>query len=552
MRKDLLLTTVWLAALSAASVNAQGVTQDMLDRPLGDDWPSYSGDYTGKRYSSLTEINQSNVKNLTLAWTTRINAGPGGRGGAPTIVGGEGDGSVQMGGGTNIKGSILEIDDVIYVSTPDNAWAMDAHDGSLLWHYFWQTRGATHIGNRGMGIYGDWLFLETPDNYLVSLDARTGEERWHVEIASFDEQYFSTPAPIIVGDHVLVGTGNDLDRPGMLQSFDPETGEVQWTFWSTPQNPGDPGLETWASLDASRHGGGQMWVPGVYDPETNLYIVGTGNPTPAYTWVSRGEGANLYTCALVAINVDTGEMEWYYQTSPHDTHDWDSSQTPILVDGEFDGEPRKMVMTAARNGYFFVVDRLTGEHLLTSKYSESANWAEGLDENQAPKGNPDKDFHIGGSLVSPANGGITNWPPPAYSPDTELFYVPQNDSYAVYYLTELDSRGAMGLGGKEERGLGSSGTYLTAIDYKTGEIAWRHAYPDLNGGSTQGLLTTAGGLLFGGDRGGNIVAYDPADGTPLWHSHIGQVSNAPQTFEVGGKQMLLVASGDTLFAFWLY
>ncbi len=313
-----------------------------------------------------------------------------------------------------------------------------------------------------------------------------------------------------------------------------------------------PGLDTWASLDASRHGGGQMWVPGVFDPDTNLYIVGTGNPTPAYTWNSRGPGANLYTCSLVAINVDTGKMEWYYQTSPHDTHDWDSSQTPILVDGEFNGRPRKMVMTAARNGYFFVVDRTNGEHLLTSKYSDSANWAMGLDEKDAPKGNPAKDFDIGGSLVSPANGGITNWPPPAFNPETELFYVPQNDSYAMYYLTELDQRGAMGLGGKEERGLGSSGSYLTAIEYKTGKIAWRHQYPDLNGGSTAGLLTTAGGLLFGGDRGGNIVAYDPKDGTPLWHSHIGQVSNAPQTFLVEGKQYLLVASGDTLYAFYLY
>jgi alcohol dehydrogenase (cytochrome c) len=521
------------------------VTSEMLHKPLGEQWLSYSGDYSGKRYSSLKQVNQSNVKNLTLAWTMRIT--PGAQG---AIIGGEGDGTVTMGGGNTIKGAILSVDGTLYVSTPDNAWAIDARDGRVLWHYFWQTRGATHIGNRGMGIWGDYLFLETPDNYLVSLDARTGKERWHKEIAKFEEQYFSTPAPIVVGNHVIVGTGNDLDLPGILQSFDPETGAVQWKFYSTPQTADDPAVKTWASLDAAKHGGGQMWVPGAYDPETKLYIVGTGNPSPAYTSVARGEGDNLWTCALVAINVDTGKMAWYYQTSPHDTHDADSSQTPILVDGEFEGRQRKMVLTAARNGYFFVVDRTNGKHLRTVKYSDAVNWAKGLNANGQPVREPAKDFHVGGSLVSPANSGITNWPPPAYSPDTGLFYVPQNENYAMYYLTELDPRGAMGLGGKEEVSLGSLGSYITAIDYKSGKIAWRHKFP--TAGSPQGLLTTAGRLLFGGDLGGNIVAYDAANGKTLWHSHIGQVTNAPETYMLDGHQYLLIASGDALFAFTLY
>jgi alcohol dehydrogenase (cytochrome c) len=401
-------------------------------------------------------------------------------------------------------------------------------------------------------MYGNWLYMETPDNYLVSLDAKTGKERWHKPIASFEEQYFSTPAPIVIGNHVLVGTGNDLDEPGILQSFDPETGDVQWKFYSVPMNPGDPGLETWKNLDAARHGGGQMWVPGSYDAEAHLYYIGTGNPSPAYTAQSRGEGDNLYTCSIVAINVDTGKLVWYYQTSPHDTHDWDSAQTPVLVDAEFDGRPRKLLLTASRNGYYFTLDRLTGEHLVTSKYSDSVNWAKGFNAKGAPVRDPDKDFHIGGSLVSPANGGVTNWPPPAFSPDTGLFYVSQNDSYAMYYLTETDPRGAMGLGGKEEQAVASLGGYLTAIDYKTGKIAWRHRYPGTGGGGAGGLLTTAGKLLFGGDLGGNIVAYDPANGKILWHSRIGQVSNAPQTYSLDGHQYILVAAGDSLFAFTLY
>ena len=209
------------------------------------------------------------------------------------------------------------------------------------------------------------LYMETPDDVLICLDAKTGKEIWHKDIADFDLQYFSTPAPIVIGNHILVGTGNDLDEPGYLQSFDPETGDVQWKFYPVPMKKGDPGLETWANLDAARHGGGNMWVPGSYDPDTHLYIVGTGNPSPAYTTGTRGKGDNLYTCSVVAINVETGKMAWYYQTSPHDTHDWDSAQTPILVDGEFNGRPRKLVLQASRNGYFFTLDRLTGEHLVT-------------------------------------------------------------------------------------------------------------------------------------------------------------------------------------------
>ena len=246
------------------------------------------------------------------------------------------------------------MDGTIYITMPDNAWALDARDGHELWHYYWKTRGGTHIANRGLGMWNNYLYMETPDNYLVSLEAKTGKERWHKVIADFSLQYFSTTAPIVVGNHVLVGTGNDLDSPGFLQSFDPETGELQWKFYTVPMNPGDPGLETWASLDAARHGGAQPWLPGVYDPETKLYILGTGNPTPAYT-PGRGEGDNLFTCSLVAVNVDTGKMAWYFQTSPHDMHDWDSAQTPILIDGvitarsESSCPPRPATDTSSRS-----------------------------------------------------------------------------------------------------------------------------------------------------------------------------------------------------------
>jgi len=354
----------------------------------------------------------------------------------------------------------------------------------------------------------------------------------------------------------MVGTGNDLDSPGYLMSFDPETGAEQWRWYATPMNPGDPGLETWKSLDAARHGGGHPWLPGVYDPETHLYIFGTGNPTPAYTSKPRGEGLdNLYTCSIVALNVDTGKMEWYYQTSPHDTHDWDSAQTPVLVDGEFrGGGPRKMVLTASRNGYYFTLDRRTGEHMVTSTFSDTVNWAKpALNQKGQPVRDPAKDHHVAGALVSAANGGATNWPPPAFSPETGLLYVPTAETFAMYYLTETDPRGAMGLGGKDEVGVGTMGNFISAIDYKTGKTVWKHKFRDMGGSrGAPGLLTTAGRLLFGGDVSGNFIAFDPANGKPLWHTRIGQVTNAPETYMVDGRQHILVAAGDTLYSFSLY
>jgi alcohol dehydrogenase (cytochrome c) len=555
--KKLLLTAPFLLSPVMLMGQGNGVTPDELLKPLKDSWPTYNGDYSGKRYSALTQVDRSNVKHLTLAWMSRVTPGnetPAadgrgrrGREEAKVIVGGEGPGDIAIRGGS-IKASVLQVDGTLYFTMPDNAWAVDARDGHELWHYFWKTKGGTHIGNRGVGMWNNYLFMETPDNYLVSLDAKTGKERWHKVIASLDEGYFSTPAPVVIGNHVLVGTGNDIDSPGFLQSFDPETGELQWKHYTVPMQKGDPGLDTWKSLDAARHGGAQTWIPGAYDPETKLYIFGTGNPTPAFTTGTRGEGDNLFTCALIALNVDTGKMAWYYQTSPHDMHDYDSAQTPVLVDAMFNGKMRKLALTATRNGYYFTLDRVTGEHLVTSKYGQFTNWAKGLNKFGGPKRNPEKDATVPGSLVSPTSDGTINWEPPAYSPDTGLLYVGEDNSYSLFYLTDVDPRGSMGLGGKEEDRVGSGGSYLTAIDYKTGKIAWRR--PNEGGGG--GLLATAGGLVFSGDGAGNLVAYDAANGNPLWHTRIGYVTNPPQTYMLDGHQYVIAATGDTLWSFLLY
>ena len=539
-----------LPLTAGATTRAQYLDPAMLLKTPPNIWGTYSGDYTGQRFSKLDQINQQNVSHLSLAWSSRVQTGARGpAGAAPVIVGGEG--TVEANGAANIRGAILQVDGILYLAAPDNAWALDARDGHEIWHFFWKTKGGTHIGNRGLGMWHDRLYMETPDNYLICLEAKTGKEIWHREIASFNLQYFSTMAPIVVGDHIILGTGDDLDEPGFVESVDPMTGEQQWRFYTVPMTKDDPALKSWLNLDAASHGGGNVWVPGSYDPETHLYIFGTGNPSAAYTDQRRGAGDNLYTCALVAVNVDTGKMAWYYSTSPHDTHDYDSAQTPVLVDAEFNGKPRKLVLTAARNGYFFVVDRVTGEHLLTSKISDTVNWAGPINKEGHPVRIPAKDYDLAGALVSPANQGTVNWMPPAFSPKTGLFYVQTTDSYAMYYLTTTDPRGSIGLGGKDEQSLSSMGSYMIAIDYKTGKIAWRHRYPGVgNYGVQNGPLTTAGNLLFAGDPGGNLIAFDPAKGGILWHSRVG-VTNAPETYMLDGHQYVLVGASDMVYSYRL-
>ena len=482
--KKLLLTAPFLLALPVLlTAQGKGLDPAQILKPLSDSWLTYSGDYSGKRYSTLKQIDQTTVKNLTLAWTAQITAGIGSPGGgfggggrAPVNVGGEGTGDFSSGGGANIKASILSVDGTLYLSTPDNAWAMDARSGRELWHYFWKTKGAPTSAAAAWRCGTTTSTSRRPTTFSCRSRRRPGKSAGTRSFPTSISSIFSTMAPVVIGNHVLAGTGNDLDAPGFLQSFDPETGELQWKFYTVPMNQGDPGVETWGSLDSARHGGAQVWIPGSYDPDTKLYIFGTGNPTPAYT-EGRGDGDNLFTCSLIALNIDTGKMAWYYQTSPHDKHDWDSAQTPVLFDGQINGQPRKLVATAARNGYFFVLDRTTGERLVSGPFGQRVNWATGLDDKGRPKRDPLKDATIGGSLVSPSEGGVTNWEPPAFNPDTGLFYVAEHNSYSVFYLLDPDPRGSMGLGGKLEAHVGTAGSFLTAIDYKTGKAAWREEYP---------------------------------------------------------------------------
>ena len=509
----------------------QGLNPADILKPKPGTWPTYNGDYSGRRYSSLKQINAGNVRDLKSAWTYHADAGPG----------------ANFFGSRDIKSTPLAVDGVLYFTVPDNAWAVDARTGREIWHYKWESNGGIHIGNRGVGIYHDWLYFETPDNHLICLDRNTGKFRWVVEIADVAQQYFSTTAPLVIGNHIIIGVGGDsLDVPGFLEAHDPETGKVQW-HWNTTPRPGERGADTWPDEESMKHGGGMTWMTGTYDPELNLLFWGTGNPNPVHAGQGR-KGDNVWTCSVVALNPDTGKLVWGFQASPHDTHDWDNVETPVVFDGEIKGQKRKLLAVASRNGYFFVLDRATGKNIVAAPFMD-LNWSKGVDSRGKPIPDPAKEPKIDGTLVNPASGGATNWPPPSFNPDTGLFYVSATPSFSVYYLTDTSKR-PEGYGGRDNQVWGESN--LTAIDYQTGKIRWKHVYPAQGQTHLSGILTTAGGLLFTGDPSENFIAFDPATGKILWHVELSaNVSNGPMTYELDGKQYVVVGAGGTLNAFTL-
>lgn len=526
--RHLLLLCAWCFPVA---VVAQGLNPADILKPKPGTWPTYNGDYSGRRYSDLKQINAGNVRDLKSAWTYHADPGA----------------EANMFGSRDIKSTPLMVDGVLYFTLPDNAWAVDARTGREIWHYKWQSKGGIHIGNRGVGIYHDWLYFEAADNHLISLNKNTGKFRWSVEIADLAQQYFSTPAPLVIRDHIIVGVGGDsLDVPGFLEARDPETGKVQW-HWNSEPRPGEPGEETWPDEESMTHGGGMTWLPGTYDPELNLIYWGTGNPNPVHAAQGR-KGDNLWTCSTVALNPDTGKLVWGFQASPHDTHDWDNVETPVLFDGEINGQKRKLVAIASRNGYFFVLDRTTGKNIVAQPFID-LNWSKGVDSRGEPIPDPAKEPKVDGTLVIPSSGGATNWPPPSFNPETGLFYVSTAPSFAVYYLTDTSKR-PEGYGGRDTELWGES--TLTAIDYQTGKIRWKHVYPAQGETHLSGILTTAGGLLFTGDPSKNFIAFDPVTGKILWHAPLGdEVSNGTMTYELDGKQYVVVGAGPTLNAFVL-
>jgi alcohol dehydrogenase (cytochrome c) len=518
----LVMTIVCAAVLSGV---AQGLDPARLLKPGTDSWPMYNGDYSGRRFSTLKKINADNVGALSLGWVYRLNAGPG---------------ATDEG---SIKGTPVLVNGVLYVTSPDHVWAIDARTGREHWHFGWDSKGGTHIGNRGVAILGESLFFETPDCHLVSLDIKDGKEKWRKEICDLDLFYYGSVAPTIINNRVIAGvSGDDLDIPGYVEAHDPVTGEMQWRWYAVPMSKDDPGIETWPNLDAARHGGGMTWQPVTYDPELNLMYVTTGNPQPVIAHKNRA-GDDLFTASIVALNPDTGKMVWAFQSSPHDTHDWDSTQTAVVFDGEINGQPRKLIAQAARNGHFFVLDRTNGKALVSSDYART-NWTLGYNDKGQPIPNPAKHPQVDGALVTPDQGGAANWPPPTFSPQTGLFYVNATRAFSVYYIYDPGDN-PQGWGGTDRGGWGEA--MLQAIDYKTGKIRWSHKW---EGGSRAGLLSTAGNLVFSGGASNDLVALNATTGEALWHAGLNRsVSNGAITYELDGKQYVVVGAGDMLWSF---
>ncbi len=515
MRSALVLL---LSACCALAADAGLAPQELL-KPLSNDWPTFNGDYSGKRFSSLSQINQANVKKLTLAWISQSQTG-------------------------NLKSTPLEVNGILYYTSPDNVWAADARSGQNIWHFNRESTG-DHIGNRGVGLYKDRLYFETPDCHLICIDAKTGKQVWDVELADPKFQYFATMAPLVVRDHIIVGVSGDAtDIPGFLASVDPETGKYQWK-WNTEPRPGEPGAETWPQgTDAITHGGGMTWMTGTYDPDLNQLYWGTGNPNPVLNGDIR-KGDNLYTCSIVSVNPDTGKLLWHFQPSPHDTHDWDAVQTPVLIDDNYQGVKRKLLLQASRNGYFFVLDRTTGEHILTAPFV-ATNWSKGIDSRGEPIPNPAKEPKPDGVLVSPGSDGATNWMAPSFDPNSQLFFFSARRLWSLFYMTaEGKPEGWAG----RDRNLWAN-SFIVGLDYKNGNVKWKHEIGE--GEGVAGMLTTAGHLLFTADNQNNLLALDPETGKTLWHVNLGgHMQTAPTTFELDGKQYLLTQAGTSILAWVL-
>ena len=528
MKLKLFLVALIPCALASQSLDPKTLS---LFKQFPDVWPTYNGDYSGRRFSDLTQIDQSNVDRLKIEWIYRITSvGP------------------QRGVGTpTIKSTPLLVDGVLYFTIPDHVFAISARTGEQLWQYDFEDKGGHLVGQRGVAMYGKWLYFLSPDGWFISLNAIDGKERWRKKIADEKLQYFTTIAPLIVKNHVIVGVGGDaMDVRGYLEARDPETGDVQWKWWSEPVKMGDAGSETWPNQAAMDHGGGMTWLPGTFDPDLNLLYWGTGNANPVFAGQSR-KGADLYTASIVALNADTGKLEWYFQASPHDTHDWDNVETPVLFDAKIDGKPRKLLAQAGRCGWFFVLDRTNGKSLVSKPFTGTGNWAKGVDAKGQPIPDPAKEPKVDGSMIDMPAMGATNWPPPSYDPQTELFYFNGTEGYGIAYLYDTSDT-PEGYGGGGGGNFDSRST-LFAVDIHNGDVKWKHAVPQQRGGGMSGgVMTTAGHLLFTGVST-SLTAFEPSSGKILWHQRLtSPVSNGPSTYSLDGVQYVIVGAGDILYA----
>jgi alcohol dehydrogenase (cytochrome c) len=494
---------------------------------IKDNWPSYNGDYTGRRFSGLTQITPQNVEHLQAQWVFHTKT-PGVLEATPVVV-----------------------DGIMYFTGSNDAFALNAQSGEVLWHYSRPISSGLiddasgHI-NRGVALSGTHLYMETDNAHLLCLDSRSGNLIWDVAYADWNKNYGATGAPLILKDKVLVATsGGDDGVRGFLAAFDATTGKLAWRLWTIPA-PGEPGSSSWPG-DTYLHGGGTAWMPGTYDPELNTLYWGTGNASPDYDGTVR-PGDDLYTSCLLAIDPDTGKLKWHFQFTPHDLYDYDAVETPVLVDQG----SQKLIVEANRNGYVYVLDRTTGKFLSATQFVKQLTWAKGVDANGRPM-TTDLQPNADGTLICPGVEGATNWYSPSYNETTHLFYFSSLEACSVYFRKPagfVEGKEYYSTGTKRDQTQKSS-QVLLAFDPQTKTFAWR--YPQA--GETHGwggVMSTVTGVVFFADNQGFFESADASTGKSLWHFNTGQSLHAsPMTYAVGGTQYVAIASGSDLFSFAL-
>ncbi len=528
----LTLLVLYPGITAAQNANSGVSYQDILaglTKP--DQWLTFSGDYTGQRHSPLIQITPENVQNLVSTWTFQTG----------TITRGRG-----------FETTPLLVDGVLYVTGSNNyAWAIDAQTGRAFWEYRRDlpdnlTYGASAPVNRGFGMLGESLFMVTLDAHLVALDRRTGEVLWDIELADYRIGYAATLAPLVIDGKVIVGnSGGEYATRGFIDAYHPDTGEQLWRFNTIP-GPGEPGSETWPNDPAVlARGGGAAWMTGSYDPELDLLYWGTGNPNPDYYGDER-PGDNLYTNSIVALNAQTGTLRWHYQFTPHDLNDWDSNHVPVLADIDWQGSPRKVVMVANRNGFFYVLDRVSGELLLGKPFT-GTSWAREIGSDGRPIV-----LNDGSKGCVPDPWGGTNFFPPSFDPKLEWLFVTVRETCATFVpqAPELIP-GQASFGGIVSIDRSQEYGALRALNVRTGELQWEFRYPSPTFG---GVMSTASGVVFAGDHEGNFMAFRAVTGENLWHYQTGSRiwGAAAMTYMLEGRQHVLIASGTTLTAFALH
>jgi len=534
-----ILSGLTLAALAAGLPVEAQVTFDRILSAEREpqNWLSYSGTVDNQRYSLLDEINARTVGGLELQWVWQAR-------------------SLEK-----FEATALVVDGILYtVQAPNDVVALDAATGRMFWTYHHEpaleARACCGRVNRGLAILGDTLYMGTIDAHLLAIDAKSGKLLWDSVVADAKRNFSITMSPNVFKDKVIVGTaGGDMGIRGYIAAFDAKTGKEVWRFYTIPA-PGEPGNDSWSG-DSWRTGGAAVWNAAAYDPDTNLAFWGTGNPAPDWDGSVR-LGDNLYSNCVVALDVDTGELKWYYQFTPHDELDYDSTQVPVLADIDWRGTPRKVMLWANRNGIMYMLDRVTGEFLSGKPYVVH-NWFGGFDAKGRLQRKPGMDIDKEPKLFQPHVHGAINWAPTSFSPRTGLYYVSHWENSGIVAMEGLFPQ-PVGIN-RRQTGMGQVNLepffnnydeaygVIRAYDPNTLDAKWEHRMADI---TWAGVLSTAGDLVFGGGREGYFLALDANTGEVLWRESLGgQINAAPMSYAVNGRQHVAIAAGSALFSFAL-